>query len=56
VVVKMVLFLFMFCLATLTIDAGNVVHEVSPTLFGVFFEEINHAGTGGLYGELGMTP
>ena len=26
--------------------------EVSPSLYGVFFEEINHAGDGGLYAEL----
>lgn len=26
--------------------------EVSPTMYGVFFEEINHAGDGGLYAEL----
>lgn len=25
---------------------------VSPTMYGVFFEEINHAGDGGLYAEL----
>lgn len=26
--------------------------SVSPTMYGVFFEEINHAGDGGLYAEL----
>jgi hypothetical protein len=26
--------------------------RISPTLYGAFFEEINHAGEGGLYGEL----
>lgn len=26
--------------------------EVSPTMYGIFFEEINHAGDGGLYAEL----
>ena len=26
--------------------------EVSPSMYGVFFEEINHAGDGGLYAEL----
>ena len=26
--------------------------RISPNLFGVFFEEINHAGDGGLYAEL----
>lgn len=27
-------------------------HPVSDTLFGIFFEEINHAGEGGLYAEM----
>lgn len=27
-------------------------HPVSPTLYGVFFEEIGHAGEGGIYAEL----
>ncbi len=26
--------------------------EISPSMYGVFFEEINHAGDGGLYAEL----
>lgn len=26
--------------------------DISPTMYGVFFEEINHAGDGGLYAEL----
>jgi alpha-L-arabinofuranosidase len=26
--------------------------DVSPSMFGIFFEEINHAGDGGLYAEL----
>ncbi len=26
--------------------------NISPTMYGVFFEEINHAGDGGLYAEL----
>lgn len=26
--------------------------DISPSMYGVFFEEINHAGDGGLYGEL----
>ena len=37
---------------TLTIDMTKPGAAISPTLFGVFFEEINHAGDGGLYGEL----
>ena len=26
--------------------------KISPSMYGVFFEEINHAGDGGLYAEL----
>lgn len=26
--------------------------KISPTLYGIFFEEINHAGDGGIYAEL----
>ena len=26
--------------------------EISPSMYGIFFEEINHAGDGGLYAEL----
>ncbi len=38
--------------AVLRIDAGRELHTVDPSLFGIFFEEINHAGEGGLYAEL----
>jgi alpha-N-arabinofuranosidase len=38
--------------ATLTIDPANIVHPVSPTLYGMMTEEINHAFDGGLYAEL----
>ncbi|GGJ58414.1 alpha-L-arabinofuranosidase C-terminal domain-containing protein [Streptomyces brasiliensis] len=37
---------------TLTVDTLHAGHGVSPTLYGVFFEEINYAGVGGLYAEL----
>jgi len=30
----------------------DVRHPISSTLFGIFFEEIGHAGEGGLYAEL----
>ena len=36
---------------TITVDTANPGHEVSPHLFGVFFEEINYAGVGGIYPE-----
>jgi len=38
--------------AVLTIDAGRVTARVSPTLYGLMTEEINHSYDGGLYGEL----
>src|SRR5437764_2781855 len=38
--------------ATLTVRADRPGTRVSPLLYGLFFEEINHAGDGGLYGEL----
>ena len=34
------------------IDLGQKGAEVSPNLYGIFFEEISHAGDGGLYAEL----
>ncbi|PXF33909.1 alpha-N-arabinofuranosidase [Mesotoga sp. SC_NapDC] len=36
----------------LTIDPSNPGPEISPFLYGVFFEDINHAVDGGLYAEL----
>lgn len=38
--------------ATLDVNVGQPGHTVSPSLFGIFFEEINLAGDGGLYAEL----
>eukprot|EP00268_Persea_americana_P027109 TRINITY_DN2659_c0_g1_i4.p1 TRINITY_DN2659_c0_g1~~TRINITY_DN2659_c0_g1_i4.p1 ORF type:complete len:333 (-),score=60.82 TRINITY_DN2659_c0_g1_i4:477-1475(-) len=39
--------------ASLIIDAsGNSSRSIPDTLFGIFFEEINHAGAGGLWSEL----
>ena len=34
------------------IDLGQKGADVSPDLYGIFFEEISHAGDGGLYAEL----
>ena len=36
----------------LTIHTAQAGVALSPDLYGVFFEEINHAGDGGLYAEL----
>jgi hypothetical protein len=38
--------------AKLTVQTDNPGHAVSPMLYGVFFEEINRAGDGGLYAEM----
>jgi alpha-L-arabinofuranosidase len=38
--------------AQLTLHIDQKGPRVSPSLFGVFFEEINHAGDGGIYAEL----
>lgn len=38
--------------ATLRVDTRAPGVAVSPLLYGAFFEEINHAGDGGLYAEL----
>lgn len=37
---------------TIRVDAGHAGVAISPSLYGIFFEEINHAGDGGLYAEL----
>src|SRR5208283_5294776 len=37
---------------TLTVHADQPGIKISPTLYGIFFEEINRAGEGGLYGEM----
>ena len=37
---------------TVTVDAAAPRTPVSPSLYGIFFEEINHAGEGGLYAEM----
>ena len=37
---------------TLTADAEKTTVEMSGTLYGLFFEDINHSADGGLYAEL----
>lgn len=37
---------------TLSIDLAHPGHAVGPSLYGIFFEEINQAGDGGIYGEM----
>ncbi|HVV70027.1 MAG TPA: carbohydrate binding domain-containing protein, partial [Verrucomicrobiae bacterium] len=38
--------------STLTIDVDKPGHTISPTLYGIFFEDINCSADGGLYAEL----
>ena len=38
--------------ATITVNAGQPSHPISPTLWGIFFEDINLSADGGLYAEL----
>ena len=38
--------------ASITIHADRDGAAISPTLYGIFFEEINRAGDGGIYGEM----
>ena len=52
------LFLLMICIGhanaqlVLTIDASKRGADISPSMWGVFFEDINFAADGGLYAEL----
>ena len=39
----------------LVIQAGKPGAEIQPTMYGLFFEDINYAADGGLYAELGRT-
>lgn len=38
--------------ATLQVDTSTPGIAISPSLYGIFFEEINYAGDGGIYPEL----
>lgn len=38
--------------ASLEVDFGAEKTPVSPTLYGIFYEDINYAADGGLYGEM----
>ncbi len=42
--------------AQLNIDTGKIVSPVSPMLYGLMTEEINHSYDGGLYAELVRNP
>ena len=51
---KLILLFGICCLnaAEIRVDLTQAGKKVSPNLFGLFLEEINHAGDGGLYAEL----
>ncbi len=36
---------------TLQVDAGKIGAEIQPTMYGLFFEDINYGADGGLYAE-----
>ncbi|CAO2818276.1 unnamed protein product [Amaranthus hypochondriacus] len=38
--------------SALYVNASKGVRQIPPLFFGIFFEEINHAGAGGLWAEL----
>ncbi len=37
---------------TVIIDAGKPIADIQPTMWGLFFEDINFAADGGLYAEM----
>lgn len=63
--IKTVMILFLFCIGanSLMLEANNPVNEfkidvsqtgapIQPTMYGIFFEDINFGADGGLYAEL----
>ena len=38
--------------AKISVDAAHPTHDISPTLWGIFFEDINLSADGGIYPEL----
>lgn len=38
--------------ANITVDVANTKAEISPTMYGIFFEDINRSADGGMYAEL----
>jgi alpha-N-arabinofuranosidase len=42
--------------ATLTVDTAKILHPVSPMLYGLMTEEINHSYEGGLYAQMLSNP
>src|SRR5579864_8370810 len=38
--------------AKIAVDAAHPAHDIAPTLWGIFFEDINMSADGGIYPEL----
>ncbi|MFM2295970.1 MAG: hypothetical protein RLZZ350_2383, partial [Verrucomicrobiota bacterium] len=38
--------------AKISVDVANPAHKIAPTLWGIFFEDINLSADGGIYPEL----
>ena len=41
-----------FSQANLDVDLSKSITKIAPTMYGIFFEDINFAADGGLYAEL----
>lgn len=39
----------------MTVHANKITSDISPTMYGLFFEDINFGADGGLYAELVKT-
>jgi alpha-N-arabinofuranosidase len=48
--------IFLFCISIhaqeISVNANKLVADIKPTMWGVFFEDINFAADGGIYAEL----
>ena len=51
-----ILFLFSLSVSAqkkkLVVDVGHSIAEIQPTMYGIFFEDINYAADGGIYAEM----
>lgn len=45
-------FLNVFCQDVYKVNTKNIIASISPTLWGLFFEDINRGADGGLYAEM----
>src|SRR5690606_35649982 len=41
-----------FSQTNLTVDLDNEIAKIQPTMYGIFFEDINFAADGGIYAEM----